>query len=287
MKKNLPAIALLFIVVLVGATAPSATAAIQYEFRQTTTSDLESIPSTDCAGRAIIDGDRSRVEFLAGNAYPIGTYIIATNGSRIMTFIDPSRKSFVEVNAASVASAIGARKITIANKKIDLTKMPDQTTVAGFPTDHYRMIMSYDITVAFGTLPLTQTVKTTIDKWTTTAFGDVGDTFMASGALHTGNPDLDDLVSAENSNIKGFALRQVVSVTTINNRAATAGQSELHVNRTVTQTRELVVTSIQPAAKVSLATFIVPVTFHKAGPVQDDTQKSPMQTLSMEPSGEK
>ena len=286
MKKNLPAIALLFIVVLVGATAPSATAAIQYEFRQTTTSDLESIPSTDCAGRAIIDGDRSRVEFLAGNAYPIGTYIIATNGSRLMTFIDPSRKSFVEVNAASVASAIGARKITIANKKIDLTKMPDQTTVAGFPTDHYRMIMSYDITVAFGTLPLTQTVKTTIDKWTTTAFGDVGDTFMASGALHTGNPDLDDLVSAENSNIKGFALRQVVSVTTINNRAATAGQSELHVNRTVTQTRELVVTSIQPAAKVSLATFIVPVTFHKAGPVQDDTQKSPMQTLSMEPSGQ-
>jgi hypothetical protein len=287
MKKNLPAFALLFIVVLVVSIAPSATAAIQYEFRQTTTSDLESIPSTDCAGRAIIDGDRSRVEFLSGNAYPIGTYIIATNGSRTMTFIDPSRKSFVEVNAASVASAIGARKITIANKKIDLTKMPDQTTVAGFPTDHYRMVMSYDITVAFGTLPLTQTVKTTIDKWTTTAFGDVGETFLASGALHTGNPDLDDLVSAENSNIKGFALRQVVSVTTINNRAATSGESQLHVNRTVTQTRELVVTAIQPAAKISLATFIVPVTFHKAGPVQDDTQKSPMQTLSMEPSGQK
>ncbi|MEA2236028.1 MAG: hypothetical protein QOC81_752 [Thermoanaerobaculia bacterium] len=287
MKKNLPAIALLFIVVLVGATAPSATAAIQYEFRQTTTSDLESIPSSDCAGRAIIDGDRSRVEFLAGNAYPIGTYIIATNGSRNMIFIDPSRKSFVEVNAASVASAIGARKITITNKKIDLTKMPDQTTVAGFPTDHYRMIMSYDITVAFGTLPLTQTVKTTIDKWTTTAFGDVGDTFLAGGALRTGNPDLDDLVSAENSNIKGFALRQVVNVTTINNRAAMSGESQLRVNRTVTQTRELVVTSIQPAAKLSLATFIVPLTYHKAGPVQDDTQKSPMQTLSMEPTGQK
>jgi hypothetical protein len=55
----------------------------------------------------------------------------------------------------------------------------------------------------------------------------------------------------------------------------------------VTQTNELVVTSIQPSAKVSLATFIVPLTYHKAGPVQDDTQKSPMQTLSMEPSGQK
>lgn len=283
MKKNLLAFAVILLVI----TAPSAAAAIQYEFRQTTSSDLESIPATDCVGRAIIDGDRSRVDFTSGNEYPAGTYIIATNGSRSMTFIDPSRKSFVEVNAASVATSIGARKITVANKKIDVTKMPDQTTVAGIPTEHYRMTMSYDITVAFGNLPLTQTVKTTIDKWTTSAFGDIGDTFLASGALHTGNPDLDELISAENTNIKGFALRQIVNVTTINNRAPVNGETQLKVSRTVTQTRELLVTSIQPVAQIGLATFTVPVTFHKAGPVHDDTQKAPMQVLSMEPSGEK
>jgi hypothetical protein len=279
MKKNLPAIALLLFVI----TAPAASAAIQYEFRQTTTSDLESIPATDCVGRAIIDGDRSRIEFLSGNAYPSGTYVIATNGSRLMTFIDPSKKSFLEVNAASVATSIGSRKITVTNKKIDVTKMPDETKIAGFPTEHYRMTMSYDITVAFGNLPLTQTVKTTIDKWTTTAFGDVGDTFLASGALHTGNPDLDDLVSAENTSIKGFALKQIVNVTTINNHAPVRGESQLRVNRTTTQTRELLVTSIQPTAAVNVATFSIPVTYHKAGPIHDDTQKAPVQVLSMEP----
>jgi hypothetical protein len=278
MKKNLPLIALLLLVV----TASSASAAIQYEFRQTTSSDLESIPSTDCAGRAIIDGDRSRVEFETGNAYPPGTYVIATNGSRTMTFIDPSKKTFVEINAASVTNSIGSRKITIANKKIDVTKMPDQVSIAGFPTEHYRMVMSYDITVAFGSMPLTQSVRTTIDKWTTNAFGDVGDTFLASGALHTGNAALDDLMTAENTGIKGFALKQVVNVTTINNHAGKTA-SELHVNRTVTQTRELLVTSIPPTAKVGVATFTIPVTYHKAGPVQDDTQKSPVQVLSMEP----
>jgi len=281
MTKYLQAFALVVLVV----TAPAASAAIQYEFRQTTSSDLESMPSSDCVGRAIIDGDRSRVEFLSGSEYPVGTYIIATNGSKMMTFVDPSRKSFVEVNAASVTTAIGTRKITVTNKKIDVTKLPDQTTVAGFPTEHYRLIMSYDITVNFGNLPLTQTVNTTIDKWTTTAFGEVGDTFLASGALHTGNPDLDDLMSAENSNIKGFALKQIVNVTTINNRAQQNANSQLKVNRTVTQTRELVVTSIQPAASVSLATFTVPATYHKAGPIHDDTEKAPMQVLSMEPAG--
>jgi len=278
MKKNLPLIALLLFVV----TASSAPAAIQYEFRQTTSSDLETIPSTDCAGRAIIDGDRSRVEFMTGNAYPAGTYVIATNGSRTMTFVDPSKKTFVEINAASVTNSIGSRKITIANKKIDVTKMPDQVSIAGFPTEHYRMVMSYDITVNFGTMPLTQSVRTTIDKWTTNAFGDVGDTFLASGALHTGNKDLDDLMTAENTGIKGFPLKQVVNVTTINNQAGNTA-SELHMNRTVTQTRELLVTSIQPTATVGAATFVVPVTYHKAGPVQDDTQKQPVQVLSMEP----
>jgi len=279
MKKNLPLIALFLLVV----TASSASAAIQYEFRQTTSSDLDTIPSTDCAGRAIIDGDRSRIEFVTGNAYPPGTYMIATNGSRTMTFIDPSKKTFVEINAASVTSAIGARKITIGNKKIDVTKMPDQLTIAGFPTEHYRMVMSYDITVSFGSMPLTQSVKTTIDKWTTNAFGDVGDTFLASGALHTGNPDLDDLMSAENTNIKGFPLKQIVNVTTINAHAAQNTNSQLHMNRTVTQTRELLVTSIQPKATVGLATFSIPVTYHKAGPIHDDTQKAPVQVLSMEP----
>jgi hypothetical protein len=280
MKKNL----LAFAVMLLVFTALSASAAIQYEFRQTTSSDLESIPPTDCVGRAIIDGDRSRVEFLSGNAYPAGTYIIATHGSASMTFIDPSRKSFVEVNAAGVATSIGGRKITIANRKIDdVVKMPDQTTVAGLPTEHYRLSMSYDITVAFGNLPLTQTVKTTIDKWTTNAFGDVGDTFLAGGALKTGNPDLDELISAENSRIKGFALRQVVNVTTINNRAAQTGDTQLKVNRTVTQVRELLVTSIQPVAQLNVATFTIPVTYHKAGPIHDDTQKAPVQVLSMEP----
>jgi hypothetical protein len=287
MKKNLPAIGLFLGLFLPVLTAPSAFAAIQYEFRQTTSSDLESIPATDCVGRAIIDGDRSRVEFVTGNIYPPGTYVIATNGERTMTFIDPSKKTFVEVNAASVTSAIGARKITINNKKIDVTKMADHVTIAGFPTEHYRLIMSYDITVNFGNLPLTQSVKTTIDKWTTEAFGEIGNTFLASGALKTGNPDLDDLMSAENSNIKGFALRQIVNVTTINSHAAQGSDSALKVNRTVTQTRELLVTSIQPMASVGVATFVVPLTYHKAGPIHDDTQKAPMQVLSMEPSGEK
>src|SRR6184192_1891402 len=107
------------VVIALLAVVPSVSAAVQYEFRQTTHSELESMPSTDVTGRGIIDGDRSRVEFLSGNAFPIGTYVITTNGSRTLTFVDPSKKTFVEVNAAGVATAIGSARININNKKVN------------------------------------------------------------------------------------------------------------------------------------------------------------------------
>ena len=274
MQKSLVAVVLLFV-------AGRASAGIQYEFRQTTQSDLEGGRPTECAGRAVIDGARSRVEFLSGDLYPPGTFVITKDGSRTLTFVDPSKKSFAEINAAAVANALGATKINITNQKVEMTTMPDHPVIAGIPTDHYRLAIDYQITVNFGSLPLTQMVHTLIDKWTTQAFGDVGETFLSGGALHTGNASIDDLLSAENTKIKGFALRQTVQLTTVNNNATAA--SKLGVNRMVTQTREMLVTSIQSTPQVAASQFVVPVTFHKADPLIDDTQKAPMQVLSMEP----
>jgi hypothetical protein len=58
------------------------------------------------------------------------------------------------------------------------------------------------------------------------------------------------------------------------------------MNRTITQTRELTITSIQPTAAINVATFAVPVTYHRADPLHDDTQKAPVQELAMEPNGQ-
>lgn len=263
----------------------SARAAVEYEFRQVTHSDLENIPATDFSGRAIIDGDKSRVEFLTGTGYPTGTYLISTNGSRSMTFVDPAKKSYLEVNAGSVATALGATKITIANKKVDLTQMDDHPVIAGLPTDHYRLALTYDITLSLGTLTLTQTVHTIEDKFVTGAFGDVAATFLAAGALKTGNPEIDDLVDIENTKVKGFALKQIISTTTTSGEFS--GMSAKWTPRNITTTREITVTSITPKASVPSAVFLVPVGFHKTDATKDDTQKTPLHVLSMEPPASK
>jgi len=256
--------------------------AVQYEFRQTFHSDVDTLPSNDMTGRAVIDGDRYRVEFLSGSAYPVGSYVISTNASRQQIWVDPAKKAYVEVNAAGVASALGARRITISNKKVDLTPMPDHPIIAGLPTDHYRLAMSYDIAVPFGQIELKQTVTTVIDKWTTMAYASVADEFLAGGALHTGNPDMDDLFDTENTKIKGFPLRQTMQITTMNANPRQPG-SQIPMKQTHTQTRDLTITSIESKAEVAAALFQIPAGFHKADPLRDDTQKSPVHVLSMEP----
>lgn len=263
----------------------TASAAIRYEFRQITTSDMEGAQGTDCGGRAVIDGEKSRVEFVNCNAYPAGSFVLTTNGSRVLTFVDPAKKSYADVNAGAVAAALGSTKIVISNKKVNAIEMPDHPVIAGIPTDHNRLSIEYDITVTFGNLPLTQSVHTVIDRWTTQAFGDVGETFLSGGALRTGNPDIDELMAVENAKGNGFPLKQAVRTTTTNNRAQ-AGKSNLTVSRMVTVTRELVVSSIQQVAHLAANTFDVPAGYHRADPLKDDTQKAPMQVLSMEPSGQ-
>ncbi len=278
----------LVIALLAAVHVQGVSAAVQYEFRQTTHSDLDAAQATDITGRGVIDGDRSRIDFLTGNEFPNGTYVITTNGSKTLTFVDPSKKTFVEVNAASVATAIGSARISVNNKKINLTQLDDHPVIAGLPTDHYRLILQYDITVAFGTIPLTQTVNEIIDKWVTQAFGDIAETFLAGGGIRTGNPDLDDLILTENTKIKGFALKQTMSVTTVNDRAheshALPGNPPLKLNRSITQTRELTVTRIEPKAVLPADLFVIPATFHKPDPLRDDTQKAPMQILTLQPS---
>ena len=254
--------------------------AVQYEFRQTFRSDVESIPSNDTTGRAVIDGDHYRVDFLAGTAYPIGCYVISNSKQQI--WVDPSKKSYVEVNAAGVASALGSSRITITNKKIEVTPMADHPIIAGLPTDHTRMVMSYMIAVPVGQIQLKQSVTTVIDKWTTMAYAGVAEGFLAGGAIHTGNADLDELFTAENTKIKGFPLRQTIEITTVNANPS-APNSKLELKPTHTQTRDLTITSIQATPEAAAALFQIPAGFHKASPLRDDTQKTPVHVLTMEP----
>lgn len=252
-------------------------AAIQYEFMLKNTSDDAAKPSSDMTGRATIDGFRSRVEFLSGTLYPPNTYVISTDSTGRLYFVDPGKQWFTEINTAGIATALGASGIKIENVKSTVETLPDRGRIAGIETDHYRLTISYDITVAMKNIPVKQHVQTEIDSWTTMKFGDVPQSFLTRGS-RTGNAELDRLLDNQTAKISGFPLRQLVTTRTKYDMPA---RSKLERPSSRTMTRETWVTKIQEIT-TEASQFTIPVSYRRAD--QPELPRSATQTLTFDPS---
>lgn len=238
----------------------SSSAAIQYEFTQKNTTTAAVAPVTDLTARAVIDGEKSRVDFVGGSLYPPGTYVISTDGSRRLFFVDPTKEWYTEVNTAGVATALGSSNIRITNLKTSLENKDDRPLIAGYPTEHTRLTLTYDIAVTVRSMPLKQHVRTEIDTWATPRFpAAAASSFLTS--MRTGNPEIDRLLDAETLKLTGFPLRQTVTTRAIVDLPPT--RSELNVPTTKTIVREMWVTSIREVPP-DASLFLVPAKYRRA-----------------------
>jgi hypothetical protein len=273
MKKTMLAAALLLV-------ALPLSAAVQYEFFQRSSSDDSGLRPSDLTARATVDGIRARVDFISGNLYPPGTYMITTDGSQKLYFVDPAKKWYTEVNMSGMASTIGTSNIKIENLQSKVDRLPDSQTIAGIPADHFQITINYDITVTPKSMPLKQHVRTVIDQWVTLKFGDAPGSGLYNSS-RTGNAAVDQLIEAETGKVKGLPLRQTVTITTQKDLAPK--ESELKIPRTRTIIREMWITRINELTP-NPASFTIPAAYRRA-----DTPELPkgssMQVLTMEPSG--
>lgn len=264
--------------VLFTSTLP-ADAAIRYKFKQVTRSDFVNMPSSEVAGEALIDGDRSRIDFPGRSFYGDDTYVISHNGAKNLFVVDPQKRTVAEINAASVATALGQSNVQVSNLKSSVKKLPDTIQIAGVQTAHYRIEMSYDLVVYVATIPIKQRVQTTIDKWTTDAYGPVSDLFLSSGTLKTGNPQLDEIIEMETNQVKGLVLRQTVSIVTtslMDRKMKTPSKLELSPSRR--QTSDMLVTEIR-LVNIDGSVFNVP-NYPRLDPSQS---QEAIHELSMQP----
>jgi hypothetical protein len=260
------------------ALATPAFSAIQYDFIQKSSVEGATVPNTDLTGRAVIDGDRSRIDFIAGDVYPAGTYVVSTDGARNLYFVDPEKKWYTEFNTASIASSISASQIKISNLKSEVVKLGEGEIIAGIPTERHQLTLSYDITVTINRMPLRQGVKTTVRTWTTQKFGEVGRTAFSS-QLRTGNPEVDQILELETTRVPGLPLRQIVTTITTN-LSGRPVKSEIQLPATRTITREMWVTSIREVSSTPVS-FTVPVSYRRAD--TPEVPKAPAQVLEFKP----
>ena len=270
MKRTLLALVLMLLAV-------SSPAAIQYDYTQKSVTEDAVVPTTDLTARALVDGTRTRVDFIGGNLYPPGTFVVTNDGMRLY-FVDPTKKWYTEFNASRAVSAIGANKIKIENLRSEVKEMPDRPMIAGVETTHYQLTIDYDVTVTMRSLPLRQAVRTVIDTWSTTKFGNLTQDVLSRG-MRTGNAEIDRLMELETTKVQGFPMKQTIMVTTtLQNRKA---QSELKLNPSRTVMRETKVTAIREI-DARPADFLIPAGFTRA-----DTPERPRtatETLTFEPS---
>lgn len=266
----------LLAVLLVLAAVPTF-AALQYDYVVTSTTDDPVSPTSDLSARAIVDGPRSRVDFVSGNAYPPGTYVISSDGSRLL-FVDPANKWYTELNTGGAVGALGASNITVDNVQHKIQKLADSQMIAGVETEHYQIILDYDVTTVMRTIPIKAKVHTVIDNWVTHRYGDLSQHMLAN-SVRTGNAKIDGLLEFETSNkIKGFPMKQVV--TTRTSFPPGAANSQLKVNSTKTVRRELRITAVREA-EASPALFIVPAGFVRA--TTPDMPRTASQVLTFAP----
>ncbi|HEX6098466.1 MAG TPA: hypothetical protein VF432_19275 [Thermoanaerobaculia bacterium] len=267
----------LLVTVALTLIAASASAAIQYEFVQKNTSADPVEPVTDLTARAVIDGDRSRVDFVGGNLYPPGTYVISTDGSRRLQFVDPTKQWYTEVNTTSVATALGASNIRISNLKSSMETRDDRPVIAGYPTEHSRLTITYDISVTMKSIALKQHVRTEVDTWTTSQFPSATVMSFLSG-LRTGNPEIDRLLEVESTRVTGFPLRQTVTTRAVADLPPSRSEIKTPTSRTIV--REMWVTSIREVPPDS-ALFSIPPAYRRT-----DVQEAPKaarETVTFDP----
>ena len=255
----------------------SASAAIQYDFVQKNTTADAVEPTTDLVARAVIDGDRTRIDFLGGTLYPPGTYVVSTDGSRKLIFVDPTKEWYTEVNTASVATALGTSNIRITNLKSIMEKRDDRPIIAGHPTEHTRLTITYDISVTVKTIPLKQHVRTEVDTWATPEFAAAATSSVLSG-MRTGNVEIDRMLDVEATQLKGFPLRQTVTTRTAADLPPSRSQLQVPATRTIV--REMWVTSIRETAP-DATLFVIPPKYRRAD--AQEAPKAAKETLTFEP----
>ncbi|MDQ3281798.1 MAG: DUF4412 domain-containing protein [Acidobacteriota bacterium] len=252
-------------------------AAVQYEFVQKNSTGDVVTPMTDLTARAIVDGARTRVEFLSGNVYPPGTYVISTDNLKRLYFVDPLKEWYTEVNTTGIATALAASDIKVENLQANNETFPNKEKIAGVEAEHHRVTLSYDLTLTVKSIPLKQHVRTEIESWTTSQFGALNAQSFLSGTMRTGNPQLDELIGAETGKHEGFPLRQIVTIHT-NYELPKGSKLKTPTMRTIT--RESLVTAIKETnAQPSM--FVLPANYRRAD--QPDLPKSNTQTLTFDP----
>lgn len=250
-------------------------AALRYEYREDVIAENR-IDSKNMTARAVLDGERGRIDVLTGNRYAPGSFILRDGDIRLF-FVYPDRKSYSEIPLQKGPNRENANKVSIANPQVSFQELEDGPVIAGYPTRHYQLKTAYEMSVTFGKVVVRQKVEATIDKWTTTAFDHLITKYQDDSDMLTGNAEIDMLLQTEASKFKGLPLKMRSVIKTTPEQRMQGSKLNLPASRQ--RVREMEVTKIEEV-KVSADLFSIPAGYRLS---TDAAPAASAHYLTMEP----
>ncbi|HJU65181.1 MAG TPA: hypothetical protein VJ596_05860 [Gemmatimonadaceae bacterium] len=127
-----------------------------YTFRSTSDDDDDSM-----IGEVRVLGDRTRIDFRTNGWHKKG-YLLLTEGGRRVTLVDPrdeeyrtlERDSFERVISTAMRKVDRVMTMTLHDVRISTERLGGGGTVAGYATEHYRLVQRFRVGV--GVLGLTK-----------------------------------------------------------------------------------------------------------------------------------
>jgi hypothetical protein len=225
----------LLILCITAALALPAAAALTYDFKIVT----EGPGGSEMAGKAAVDGQNVRIDFTSGDdlIFKDNSVVISNDGGETLIVLDPKKKEYYELPLDEMFSALGSIlkavgplvKISINNPKVTLRDAGPGGAIEGMPTKKYITDMSYDMNMRVMGMNNSSSVVTQTESWVTDQLSG-GLTFIQQKNLRTGIEDVDDLIKAQSTSMKGFPLKAVTtSTSTAKNGKSTTTKSTMTI----------------------------------------------------------
>jgi len=231
---------------------PSAQAGLVYDFRSVSSG----MSKQTLAGSVRAEGPNMRVDFTTGDGllFRSGSYAIASGGRKILSVVDPSARTFYELDTDRILGGADAMlrqfggKFEVSNPKVRVTNGGDAGTMAGLPAQKSRVESSFDMALQALGQNMKMQMHNTTDVWWTRSVGAEFTSFLQKSGLKTGIEAVDKLLAAQTPNVNGFPLKQVTTTKIVMNGNAMS----------TTTTSE--VSNVRPM-KIAPAAFAVPAGF--------------------------
>jgi hypothetical protein len=197
----------------------AATAAAQFTFVLT---EHKGGRSSTIQGFA--DGVRFRLELQETKSAdnPQGDYAISVDGGRTVYLVDPPRQEFARVDTQTLMARAKERltalmkktSLQIESPKVETMLAEPGETLAGHPTRHYKVRISYSM--HFLKNDVRRSYVEYQDLWMASDIDQPGAADLLIHFRHSGDPRIDGTWQRELAQIRGFPLRQVTLRTEVN-----------------------------------------------------------------------